>query len=190
MYWNKTYTSSINILHVVSFIFVALLFHSPAVGQFQLSSNETVKVSARYHLQSGTMQGFLIVKLEIPDGSYIYSTTQKAPLKPSRLTVKPSKQYSTGKQFRSDKQPTVIENDPDFQCRLEKHSGTVQFYVPIKLASNTTPKMIMPEITFSGQVCSQRGYCVPIKGTSTKAKFAGFFERQAKNSVPPLKQKK
>ena len=159
-------------------------------AQFGQQPDNEVKVTARYHIESGKNRGFLIVKLDISPGSHIYSLTQKEPLQPSKLVVKPSKAYAVGKKFKCDKQPKVIEKDPVFQARLEKHTGTVQFYIPIQLASVTNPKSVQPEITFSGQVCSDQGYCVPISGITAKAKFAGFFEREAKNSVPPLKQKK
>ena len=158
--------------------------------QFQSTDSEEIKISARYHIQTGTDQGFLIVKLVIPDGNYIYSTTQTEPLIPSKFVVKASPQFSVGKKFKSDKQPKVIKQDPVLNARLEKHSGTVQFYAPIKVASGTNHKLAQPEVTFSGQVCSDQGFCVPINGMITKAKFAGFYERQAKSGVPPLNQKK
>ena len=116
--------------------------------------------------------------------------TQTKPLMPSKLAIKPSKEFAIGKKFKSDKQPKVIEKDPLFQARLEKHTGTVQFYVPIRMTNVTNLKSIQPEVTFSGQLCSDAGYCVPIKGITAKAKFAGFFQREAKNSVPPLQQRK
>ena len=169
---------------------ISFLLTDSVTAQFELQSENEVKVTARYHIESGKNNGFLIVKLDISPGSYIYSMTQGEPLQPSKLVVKSSKAFTVGKKFKCDKQPQVIEKDPVFQTRLEKHSGTVQFYVPIRLTSVTTPKSVRPEITFSGQVCSDQGYCVPISGITAKAKFAGFFEREAKNSVPPLKQKK
>ena len=169
---------------------LALMLTNPCFPQFRDRSESDVKVSARFHIQSGTDQGFLIVKVEIAEGSYIYSLTQPEPLIPSKIVVKSSKSFVAGKNFKSDNPPKVIEKDPVFQARLEKHSGTVQFYAPIRLASASNLKSVQPEISFSGQVCSEQGYCIPLKGITAKAKFAGFFEREAKNSVPPLIQKK
>lgn len=168
----------------------APLLINTAQSQIQASAGEQVKVTARYHIENGSDQGFLIAKLEIPEGSYVYSMTQAKPLTPSKLAIKPSKEFVVGKTFKSDKKPKVVENDPLFQARLEKHTGTVQFYVPIRMANVKDLKTIQPEVTFSGQVCSDEGYCTPVKGIIAKAKFAGFFEREAKNSVPPLQQRK
>ena len=169
---------------------MVLLLTNLCFSQIHTQPESDVEVSARYHIQTGTDQGFLIVKVEIAEGSYIYSLTQPEPLIPSKIVVKSSKSFVAGKKFKCDNQPKVIEKDPVFESRLEKHSGTVQFYVPIRLAAASNPKSVQPEISFSGQVCSEQGYCMPIKALTAKAKFAGFFEREAKNSVPPLHQKK
>jgi len=159
-------------------------------AQIPSQDNDQVKMVARYHLQSGTNQGFLIVKLEIAEGSHIYSLTQSSPLRPSQLVVKQSPDFAVGKRFKADKPPTVVAQDPVFRARVEKHSGTVQFYVPIQMASAANLESVRPEVSFSGQVCSDAGYCAAISGMTTKAKFAGFFERQAENDVPPLQQRK
>lgn len=169
---------------------MTLLSATGSYGQFQAQADKGIQVSARYHIQSGTSKGFLIVRLDIAEGNYIYSLTQTAPIRPSTLAVTPSKSFQVGKKFKCDRRPHVVEKDPVLQTRLEKHAGTVQFYVPIRISTSTNPESIQPEVTFSGQVCSDQGYCMPISGISAKAKFAGFFQHEAKNSVPPLKQKK
>ena len=67
-----------------------------------------------------------------------------------------------------------------FKTRVEKHTGTVQFYAPIEIAAGVDPSKLKPTIQFSGQVCSDAGYCMPIDKRKVVAKFAGFFDRQAK----------
>ncbi len=149
-----------------------------------------VKLSARYHIESGSDRGFLIVRVDVPVGNHIYSLNQPEPLIPTRIAVKSTPRFKAEKTFKSDKKPLVIEKDPLFNTRLEKHAGTVQFYVPVKVDSQSDLKRLQPLVRFSGQMCSDQGYCVPITNLQVKAAFAGYFQREAKNSIPPLQQKK
>ena len=149
----------------------------------------SLKMTARYNIEQGSDKGFLIVKLEIPHGSHIYSLTQQSPLTPSKLVVKPNKQFSAGKAFKSDKKPKVTPNDPLFNARVEKHSGTVQFFVPIKVDASTDLKKLKPEITYSGQMCSDQGFCKQVNNKIAQAEFAGYFERKAKSTLPQTQKK-
>ncbi|MEM9410434.1 MAG: hypothetical protein AAGA30_04940, partial [Planctomycetota bacterium] len=38
----------------------------------QVNGDDPVNLTARFHIESGTNQGYVIVKFEIPDGSYLY----------------------------------------------------------------------------------------------------------------------
>lgn len=157
------------------------------------TAEDQLKVSARYHIESGSNKGFLIVKIHVPDGSYIYSTTQAKPLLPSRLKVAGNKQFVADKKFSPDKQPKVIEHDPLFKTRVEKHFGTVQFYVPIKVDPNANLEKLQPEIQYFGQVCSDQGFCKQIDGLKAQAKFSGYYqpstERTARLQLPFMKEK-
>jgi len=161
------------------------------------SSQDELNVSARYHIEQGTEKGFLIVKMRVPQDSYIYSLTQSSPLLPSKLKVAGTEQFVVGKKFTADKKPKVIEHDPLFETRVEKHSGSVQFYVPIKVAQGANLESLQPEVQYSGQVCSKQGYCKQINGLKVRAKFAGYYQnakgqpldRQAKLKLPFMKEK-
>lgn len=161
------------------------------------TSDEELNVSARYHIESGTEKGFLIVKMRVPKDSYIYSMTQSTPLLPSKLKVTGTEQFIVGKKFAADKKPKVIEHDPLFETRVEKHTGTVQFYVPIKVDQAANLESLQPEVQYSGQVCSKQGFCKQINGLKVRAKFAGYYQndkvqpmdRQAKMNLPFMKQK-
>jgi hypothetical protein len=174
------------------FLALASVIMPAATMAAQVVQNDEppVKLSARYHIESGTNRGFLIVKVDVPAGNHIYSLNQPEPLIPTRLSVKTSDQFSAEKKFKADKKPKVVEKDPLFNARLEKHAGTVQFYVPLTVNTQSDLKQLQPLVRFSGQMCSDQGYCVPINNLEVAAKFAGYFQREAKNSVPPLKQKK
>lgn len=140
------------------------------------SSEEELKITARYHIESGTEKGFLIVKLRVPQDSYIYSLTQSSPLLPSKLKVVGTEQFTVGKNFTPGKKPKVIERDPVFETRVEKHFGSVQFYVPIKVAQGANLEMLKPEVQYFGQVCSKQGFCKQINGLKAGAKFAGYYQ--------------
>jgi hypothetical protein len=136
-------------------------------------------LAGRYHLVKGTRKGVLILKVQIPKDSYIYAVTQPGNPPPSRITVTESSQFRIAGNFASDRHPKIIEEDPVFHSRLEKHFQLVQFFVPIELAENADPQKVMPEIVFDGQVCSEKGTCMPIRNRKISAQFAGYFEQQA-----------
>ena len=148
-------------------------------GLTEFDENRPYKISSRIHLQKGASTGYLIVKMELPKGSYIYSLTQKAPLRPSKIKVAGSKQFRLKAGFTPDRPAKVIEKDPVFEQRLEKHTEVVQFFAPVEIASGVIHKELIAEITFSGQVCNDQGFCVPIMNAKTKGKFAGYFQRTA-----------
>lgn len=130
----------------------------------------------------------MIVKFELPKESYIYSLTQPNPFPKTKITVVPSSYFSlTGKKaFAPDKLPKIIERDPDFGARLEKHFGVVQFVVPMKMNKTITAKELEIKIDIDGQVCDETT-CLPISRKRTTARFAGFFDPSDKKSGIPLK---
>ncbi len=140
---------------------------------------EPFKLSSRFHLQKGTKTGYLIVKIELPEGSYIYSLTQPAPLRPSKIKATKSNQFHMNGSFTPDTPPIVVEKDPIFEQRLEKHLNVVQFFTSVDIAPGVSPESLEAELVFSGQVCNEEGYCVPVFGAKTKGKFAGYYERTA-----------
>ncbi len=171
---------------------VAGLLVTPGSSSAQLQpvADEPVKLTARYHIESGTNTGFLIVKIEVPAGNHIYSLNQAKPLKPSQIVVERTKQFAADLNFKSDKLPTVIEQDPVFKVRIEKFSDTVQFYVPIRVDAAANPQQMKPSVSYTGLVCSELGFCVQVENLTAKADFAGYFQREANNASPLLKQQK
>ncbi len=156
--------------------------HTPDLGRDQRvaaleESNSPYKLSARFHLQQGSHEGYLVLQFDLPNGSYVHSLTQSGDLQPSKIRVTPSNQFSTKGKFYPDRPPEVIEKDPVFQQRVEKHKDTVQFFVPIKVRADVDLKKLVPELVFNGQVCSSDGVCIPLRNKSVKARFAGYFER-------------
>ena len=165
-----------------------LSYSTPILAQIN-PSDDTLQLTARYHIESGTNQGFVIVKFQMPEGNYIYSLTQPKPLRPSKLAIKANPKFQVGKKFQAEKKPKVVEKDPVFRSRVEKHSGTVQFYVPIQVDGSVDPSSVVPEIVFNGQVCSNQGFCKPYNNKVVRAKFAGYFQREAKSPWPRSRKK-
>ena len=63
---------------------------SPVLQSQEKATDEVKKpfrLSSRFHLKKGTNQGYLIVKFELPDKSYIYSLTQPQPFSKTKITV-------------------------------------------------------------------------------------------------------
>ncbi|MCH2182677.1 MAG: protein-disulfide reductase DsbD N-terminal domain-containing protein [Mariniblastus sp.] len=145
-------------------------------------------MAARYHVESGTNRGYLIVKAEMPVGSYIYGIYQSEESPCSKIEIGQSKQFKVLGKFKADKKAKVVAKDPVFESRLEKYYDVVQFYVPIELTDQVDPAKIKPVVRFTGQICSDEGYCIPIQGKTMAVKFMGFFQRQANESS--LRQKK
>jgi hypothetical protein len=142
----------------------------------QLAS-QPYQLTGRFHIQSGTNQGYLVLQCDLPPGNYINSLTQAGDLKPSTITVTPSDQFSTAGKFYPDQPPKITEMDPVFNQRTEKHRGKIQFFVPISVSENVDLNQLHPELIFDGQVCSEENVCTPLRNKSVKANFGGYFER-------------
>ena len=125
----------------------------------------------------------MILKAEIPEGSYIYSVAQKGDLPASKITVVPSEQFKISGKFEADRTAEITPDDPVFHIRVEKHKKLVQFFVPIEVAGGVDLAKLRPEMKFDGQVCSDSGFCIPIHGQKISAKFGGYFEQQAQKQA-------
>jgi len=143
--------------------------------QLNKAKPQPYQISSRIHLSQGTQTGYLVVEVQLAEGKHIYSLTQGGAVPPTILKVLPTNQIQLTGDFSPDKPATVIEKDPDFQQRLEKHTGKVQFFAPINVAQTTDLAKLTAEIQFDGQVCSKDA-CVPIRAKKINSKFAGYFE--------------
>jgi len=135
------------------------------------------KISGRFHLQAGTTQGYLVLECQLQPGNYIYSLTQTEPIKPTQIRVTSSEHYAIRGAFHPDQPPKIIESDPVFEQRVEKHSGTVRFFVTFEIAPGIDVTQLKPEMLIDGQICSDEGFCIPINAQTVSAEFAGYFER-------------
>jgi len=140
------------------------------------------RMTARVHLEKGSTNGYLVLQVDLAAGHYIYAVTPKGSPAPTKIQVTKTAEYRLLGQFGPDQQPIVIEKDPLFEQRVEKHKGTVQFFAPIEVHPDLDLAKFNPEIKFIGQVCSEEGFCVPLRDKKVVASFAGFFERTAEGS--------
>lgn len=151
------------------------LFGKPAAATQQ----QPWKFEGRLHLQQGSTEGYIVLQVDLAPGHYIYSVSPEGSPAPTKIEIVPSASVKTSNSFSPDQPPSVTENDPVFQRRIEKHTGRVQFFVPCKLDPNADYKLTgMPVVEFNGQVCSKDGVCIPIRNEKIKVNFAGYFEQE------------
>ena len=142
------------------------------------------KVSSRFHLMEGTTSGYLVVQVELQPESYMYSLNQTGAINPTKIKVVPSDGFIVDGKFNPDRPAEVIEKDPVFNQRVEKHKGKIQFFAPVKFSSTEAAGKTKPEIIINGQVCSTDGVCLPIRDKRVKAEFGGFFGRSVEATNP------
>lgn len=147
------------------------------------------KISSRIHLQKGTNEGYIVVQLDLNEGYHVYSTNPKGSPSPTKFAVLPSNDLKVKSKFMADKNPKVIEKDPVFEQRIEKHTGQIQFFAPIVVRPGIDLQKLRQEVQFSGQICSESS-CQPIRGVSSTASFSGYFEvPKARNAAGTQKLK-
>ena len=156
-------------------------FGKPAVPAAQ---QQPWKFEGRLHLQQGSTEGYIVLQVDLAPEHYIYSVSPEGSPAPTKIEIVPSASVETADTFSPDKPPSVVENDPVFQRRIEKHTGRVQFFVPCKLDPNADYKLTgMPTIEFNGQVCSKDGVCIPIRKKKIQVNFAGYFEQETEGQT-------
>ena len=150
------------------------VFGKPAAAAPQQPWN----FEGRLHLRQGSTEGYIVLQIDLAPEHYIYSVSPEGSPAPTKIEIVPSPSVKTSNTFSPDQPPAVVENDPVFQRRIEKHTGRVQFFVPCRLDPNADYKLTgMPVIEFNGQVCSKEGVCIPIRKKQIKVNFAGYFEQ-------------
>ncbi len=141
------------------------------------------KMTSRFHLQKGTNKGYLVLKVDLDEGYYIYSLTQSGQVRPTMITTAPSEQFRLTGKFNPDRPPTIIEKDPIFKQRMEKHKKSIQFFAPIEVAADVDVEKMTANLSVEGQVCKEAGFCIPIMGLKVPGRFAGYFERKAQTQA-------
>lgn len=147
------------------------------------TAEKPYKITSRIHLRKGTNRGYLVVQVELLKGSHVYSLTQKGDVPPTKLKVAANEQMRVGT-FSPDRPATVIEHDPDFKQRIEKHLNGVQFFAPIEIASGVDLAKFKVDVTFDGLVCSGNN-CMPVTAHKFKGGFGGYYERTAQKQQAP-----
>jgi len=143
--------------------------------QIQKAKTPSYQITSRILLSQGTQAGYLVVEVQLAAGKHIYALTQTDGIPPTMLKMLPNQQVQLTGDFSPDKPASVIENHPDFNLRVEKHTGTVQFFAPITVSPTADLAKLTVEIQFDGQVCSKNA-CVPVRGKKVTGKFAGYFQ--------------
>lgn len=145
------------------------------------------KFQGRLHLQQDSTEGYIVLQVDLAPGHYIYSVSPEGSPAPTKISVVPSASVQTAESFSPDKPPAVIENDPVFERRIEKHTDRVQFFVPCRLDPNADYKLTgLPMIEFNGQVCSKDGVCIPIRNQKIAVQFAGYFQQESAGATSAI----
>ena len=148
-----------------------------------LNSQTPYRLTARIHIEEGSYQGYLVVQVELAKGNYIHSLTMDEAFNPSQIEVQSNGIIRVLDQFESDLPPKVIEKDPIFGQRMEKHYQRVQFFAPIRIEMPDQFHENAISVLFSGQVCSDQGMCLPIRSKKIEAGFSGFFRRNSSDQA-------
>lgn len=149
------------------------------MGGGLMEPEDELKLTSHFQLEENTRTGYLILTAKIPEGSYIYSLTQKDTPPPSKIEIATSESFEVSGTFQPEHPPTVTEVDPDFGGRTEKHKKSLRFFIPLKLSESTTPGELTIRLRFNGQVCSDQGTCLPIRDKIVEATFSGYFQKVA-----------
>ena len=147
------------------------------------------KLTSRIHLEKGTNSGYLVVQLDLDAGYHVYSLNPKGSPSPTKLAVLPSNDLKVEAKFVSKTAPKVIEQDPVFKQRIEKHAGQIQFFAPIIVRPGIDLQKLTQEVKFSGQICSDSA-CQPIRNQTSTAIFGGYFELPKRRKAAATKQLK
>ncbi len=142
------------------------------------------KLSAHLVGQADAAQAYVIVKVELPPDSYLYSLTQPGELA-TRVEVALGPNGKIAGPMRPASLPKVNEQDTFLGGRSEKHFGTVHFVLPIQRLTALPLEQWEVALRLNGQVCSENGSCQLIRNEIVTAKFmplddqAGTLVRQA-----------
>lgn len=151
--------------------------------QQEQDAKKPYRLSSRIHLQEGSTKGYLVVKVELDEGMFVYSLTQKGSVPPTKLTVGKTSLFKLTGKFSPDTPAKKTAKDPWLGHAVEKHSKLVQFFAPIELASGIDAKKLKADISFDGQICGSSS-CLPLE-EKISAKFAGYFTKPAaKKAIP------
>lgn len=151
------------------------------------NADQPYLLSSRIHMQAGSNQGYLVVRVDLLEGSHIYSLTQKGEVRPTKLTVTPSPKFRLLGNFTPDRPAEVTVVDAMKKQTIEKHKSTIQFVAPIAVAAGTDPSTVTTEVVFDGQVCTAENFCMPIMSEKVAGKFAGYFPDKTATSKAPVR---
>ena len=143
-----------------------------------------LRVTARVRISANSRVGMLEVTATMNESWHVYSITQP-PGGPMKTTIKlaPSEDFRLLGSFAPDRAAHVHFIDV-FDMDAEEHAGQVTWSVPFEL-SDSPSSALMIKGHVEGQVCSDRGGCIPFgqKETSFYAKVSDTLGPSASSSL-------
>lgn len=137
----------------------------------QVEDSEPYRISAKLVGEEAAVRAHLIIAVELPAESYLYSLTQPGDLA-TRVEISLGKDGKIAGVLRPVTTAKVTEQDPFLGGRSEKHFGTVQFILPIERISERPFEQWQVAVRINGQVCSEAGSCQLIRNEIVKASFS------------------
>lgn len=146
---------------------------NPVVAQ------DDFKIEGTYQIEKGQRHGWLILKVNIPEGFHIYALTQEGSPPPTKIKLAESDAFEVMQKFKANKEPKVVEHDPVFEQRVEKYVGKVALLAPIKIADGVELDDVTFDLKITGQLCSDTG-CQMFRNKQVEIDFAGYYEKEKK----------
>jgi thiol:disulfide interchange protein len=148
---------------------------SKAQSPFGSTGGNPFTLSAKFESYEDGNKGLLTVTAEVESPWHVYSVTQPegGPTR-SEIIIEDSEQFKITGEFEPDSDPHV-KQEAGFDVPSESHEGTVNWSAPIEFTEGTDLEKLSIEIDFAGLRCADGG-CVPIRGASAIANYAGVIE--------------
>lgn len=156
-----------------------------------MAEADPYQLSAQVVAGADSATAYLIVRVELPAESYLYSLTQPGELA-TRVEVALGEDGKIGGAMRPVTLPKVNPQDEFVGGRSEKHFGTIHFVLPIQRLTSRPLDQWEVAVRLNGQVCSEQGSCQLIRDEVITARFApldekaGALLRQVEASHRPL----
>ncbi len=139
-------------------------------------ADNPIELKAWIVSEPGKRSGYLVVAAKLSTESYLYALTQEG-VSATKIEVATHDGFEINGAFRPTKPPILVEKDPVFGERQEKHFGEIEFFLPIKIAPGQTPEDLKIDVRLNGQVCTGDSSCIPIRDRVIQARFGDYLLR-------------
>ncbi|QDU28012.1 Thiol:disulfide interchange protein DsbD precursor [Anatilimnocola aggregata] len=154
---------------------------APNPGLSPAAASGEMELTASFHIEQGASTGRLVVEATISPEWHTFAITQPpGGSQPSKLTVPAAVDYRLTGPWVADRNPKVVASEV-FQhkgkpVQEEMFEGRVVWTAPIELTAGVKAEELEIPVAYSGQICHDKGGCIPVNKPKLVAKFAGYDE--------------